>query len=43
MFGKESAGIPEEVLVEHEEETIRIRMFGDIRSLNWGKAVAIVL
>ena len=43
MFGKESAGIPEEILVEHEEETIRIPMFGDIRSLNLGNSVAIVL
>lgn len=43
MFGKESAGIPEDILVEHEEETIRIPMFGDIRSLNLGNSVAIVL
>lgn len=43
MFGKESAGIPEEILVEHEEETIRIPMLGDIRSLNLGNSVAIVL
>ena len=34
MFGKESAGIPEEILVEHPEECIRIPMFGEIRSLN---------
>ena len=43
MFGKESAGIPEEVLVEHKEDSIRIPMLGDIRSLNLGKSVAIVL
>ncbi len=43
MFGKESAGIPEDILVEHEEETIRIPMLGDIRSLNLGNSVAIVL
>lgn len=43
MFGKESAGIPEEILVENEENTIRIPMFGDIRSLNLGNSVAIVL
>lgn len=43
MFGKESAGIPEEILVDHEETTIRIPMFGDIRSLNLGNSVAIVL
>lgn len=43
MFGKESAGIPEEILVDHEETTIRIPMYGDIRSLNLGNSVAIVL
>lgn len=43
MFGKESAGIPEEILVNHREESIRIPMVGDIRSLNLGNSVAIVL
>lgn len=43
MFGKESAGIPEEILVDHEETCIRIPMFGDIRSLNLSNSVAIVL
>lgn len=43
MFGKESAGIPEEVLVEHEESCVRIPMWGDIRSLNLSNSVAIVL
>ena len=43
MFGKESAGILEEVLVEHKEDSIRIPMLGDIRSLNLGNSVAIVL
>ena len=43
MFGKESRGIPEEILVENEENTIRIPMFEDIRSLNLGNSVAIVL
>ena len=43
MFGKESAGIPEEILVDHEEDCIRIPMVGDIRSLNLGNSVAIVL
>ena len=42
MFGKESAGIPEEILVEREETTIRIPMVGDIRSLNLSNSVAIV-
>lgn len=43
MFGKESAGIPEELLVENEEHCIRIPMLSDIRSLNLSNAVAIVL
>lgn len=43
MFGKESAGISEEILVENQENCIRIPMVGDIRSLNLGNSVAIVL
>ena len=43
MFGKESAGIPEEILVEHEESCIRIPMLDSIRSLNLSNSVAIVL
>lgn len=43
MFGKESAGIPEEILIEHEENCIRIPMLPDIRSLNLANSVAIVL
>lgn len=43
MFGKESAGIPEEILVDHKDDCIRIPMVGDIRSLNLGNSVAIVL
>ncbi len=43
MFGKESAGIPEEILVDHEEDCIRIPMLPAIRSLNLSNSVAIVL
>ncbi len=43
MFGKESAGIPEEILVEHEEHCIRIPMLPGTRSLNLSNAVNIVL
>ena len=42
-FGKESAGIPEEILVEHPEECVRIPMMGETRSLNLSNSVAIVL
>ena len=43
MFGRESAGIPEEILVEHEETCIRIPMLDAIRSLNLSNSVAVVL
>ena len=43
MFGKESAGIPEEILVEYEETCIRIPMLPQIRSLNLSNSVAVVL
>jgi len=43
MFGKESAGIPEELLVQYEETAIRIPMNEEIRSLNLSNSVAIVL
>ncbi len=43
MFGKESAGIPEEILVNYEETCIRIPMLPQIRSLNLSNSVAVVL
>lgn len=43
MFGKESAGIPEEILIQNQENCIRIPMMEKIRSLNLGNSVAIVL
>ena len=43
LFGKESAGIPEEMLVANEENCIRIPMGEDIRSLNLSNSVAIIL
>ena len=43
MFGKESGGIPEQILVENEAACIRIPMLERIRSLNLSNAVAIVL
>ena len=43
MFGKESAGIPEELLLEHRETCIRIPMAQDQRSLNLSNSAAVVL
>ncbi len=43
MFGKESAGIPEEILLKNQSRCIRIPMLGDTRSLNLSNSVAIVL
>ena len=43
MFGKESGGIPEEILYQHREDAIRIPMNKNIRSLNLSNSVAIVL
>ena len=43
MFGKESAGIPESILVENEETCVRIPMNPDIRSLNLSNSVAVIL
>lgn len=43
MFGNESRGIPEEILVEYEKTCIRIPMGDQIRSLNLANSVAIVL
>ena len=43
MFGKESAGIPEEILMQNKEACIRIPMATDQRSLNLSNSVAVVL
>lgn len=43
MFGKESAGIPEEILSNHQEDCIRIPMIGNTRSLNLGNSAAVIL
>lgn len=42
MFGKESAGIPEEILVRNEEACIRIPMKEEYRSLNLSNSVAVI-
>lgn len=43
MFGRESAGIPEEILMAYEANTIRIPMLAEARSLNLSNSVAIVI
>ena len=43
MFGKESAGIPEEILLDYKDTAVRIPMYPGIRSLNLSNSVAIVL
>lgn len=43
MFGPESRGIPEAILVNYQETCVRIPMWGDIRSLNLSNSVSIIL
>ena len=43
MFGKESRGIPEELLIDNEENCVRIPMLKDTRSLNLSNSVSIIL
>lgn len=43
FFGKETRGLPEELLEAHYDECVRIPMRPDIRSLNLSNAVAITL
>ena len=43
MFGKETAGIPEEILARNKESCVRIPMHGDERSLNLSNAATVIL
>ncbi|MCX7749238.1 MAG: tRNA (uridine(34)/cytosine(34)/5-carboxymethylaminomethyluridine(34)-2'-O)-methyltransferase TrmL [Clostridia bacterium] len=43
VFGKETAGLPEELLKENKEGCIRIPMKEDVRSLNLSNSVAVIL
>ena len=43
LFGREDAGLPEELLYEHEERCIRIPMIPEARSLNLSNSVAIIV
>lgn len=41
FFGKETAGLPEELLLKYPERCLRIPMAGQIRSLNLSNSVAV--
>lgn len=43
MFGKESAGIPEDILLNYPDSCIRIPMRSESRSLNLSNSVSIIL
>lgn len=43
LFGKETRGLPEELLHEHPDECIRIPMISEARSLNLSNSAAIVV
>jgi tRNA (cytidine/uridine-2'-O-)-methyltransferase len=43
VFGKETAGLPREILEKYRDTNIRIPMRSDTRSLNLSNAVAIVV
>lgn len=43
LFGKETRGLPEKLLVEHPERAIRIPMISSARCLNLSNSVAIVV
>ncbi|MBQ7107438.1 MAG: tRNA (uridine(34)/cytosine(34)/5-carboxymethylaminomethyluridine(34)-2'-O)-methyltransferase TrmL [Clostridia bacterium] len=41
LFGKETKGLPEELLLKNSDRCVRIPMIGDARSLNLSNSVAI--
>ena len=44
MFGRETAGLPKELIEQHREQWLRIPMFNaSSRSLNLSNCVALVL
>ena len=43
MFGKETKGLDEELLVKHPEECVRIPMIAESRSLNLSNSVAVAV
>ncbi|MEG1500401.1 MAG: tRNA (uridine(34)/cytosine(34)/5-carboxymethylaminomethyluridine(34)-2'-O)-methyltransferase TrmL [Clostridiales bacterium] len=43
VFGKETAGLPKDLLAKNPDKCIRIPMMGELRSLNLANSVAIIL
>ena len=43
LFGKETKGLPEEILIKNPDTCVRIPMQGEIRSLNLSNSVAIAV
>lgn len=43
VFGKETKGLPEELLIQHPDACLRIPMMGELRSLNLSNSVAIAV
>ena len=43
VFGKETKGLPEELLMQNEESCLRIPMYAAARSLNLGNSAAVAL
>ena len=43
VFGKETKGLPESLLLANRERSVRLPMVGDLRSLNLSNAVAVAV
>lgn len=43
LFGKETAGLPEELLIKNPERCVRLPMRGEIRSLNLSNTVCVAV
>ena len=43
LFGKETKGLPEELLIKNPDKCVRIPMANDIRSLNLSNSVAVAV
>lgn len=43
FFGKETKGLPEELLLKNKENCVRIPMYGELRSLNLSNSAAIAV